>query len=887
VIGRTISHYRIVEKLGGGGMGVVYKAEDTRLHRFVALKFLPDEVARDPQVLSRFQREAQAASALNHPNICTIYDIGEEGGNAFIAMEFLDGVTLKHRVAARAVETEVLIGLALEIADALDAAHSEGIVHRDIKPGNIFVTQRGHAKILDFGLAKVTPPARRVSGSAATAVQEADMTEEHLTSPGTTLGTVAYMSPEQVKAKELDARTDLFSFGVVLYEMATGALPFRGDSTAVIFDGIMNRAPLSPLRLNPDMLPRLEEIISKALEKDREVRYQSAAELRADLKRLKRDSESGTIVLPTPTRRKSVRFTMGAGLVVMLLGAAIMGLYRYLGYGTPAGPTSWEQLTFFTDAAVYPALSPDGRMLAFIRGDNTFLSRGEIYVKLLPSGDAVQLTHDSLFKLGPVFSPDGSRIAYGTVDPWDTWEVPVLGGQPHILLRNASSLTWIDSGKHLLFSEIKQGFHMVLVTTDESRGQTRDVYVPPGERSMVHHSYLSPDGRWVLQVVMDTQGDLLPCQVVPFNGSGGVRVVGPPHATCTSGAWSPDGKWVYVSSDQGGRFHLWRQKFPDGPLQQVTSGTTGEEGIAMSSDGKSLLTSVGVKDNTIWIHGAGGDRQLSSEGSAFWTTFSQDGSKLYYLMQSGQSPGVDLWSRELSTGKSDRVVSGSTILPGSSMEYYAVSHDDKQVAFSLKDQNGISHVWLAPTDHRSSPRQLASATSQDSPLFLPNGDLVLRSTEDGQNFLYRTSQDGTERRKIAPEPILDLYSISPEGRWVVAPARRTDDEHPYAVTAYPLDGGPSLRLCKSYCVGRWDISGKFFYLTFPAAGDLNTYMLPVSPARGIPNFPAGGIATGAELKADNRVLVIPQQIESAAGPNHYSYTRQNTRRNIYRIPLPE
>jgi eukaryotic-like serine/threonine-protein kinase len=527
-------------------------------------------------------------------------------------------------------------------------------------------------------------------------------------------------------------------------------------------------------------------------------------------------------------------------------------------------------------------------MLAFIRGSDSFFGPGQIYVRFLPDGQPVQLTHDSTEKLSPAFSTDGTNIAYSTFDPWSVWELPVLGGDPHILLPNASSLTWIEGGKRLLFSEIKEGLHMVLVTTDEGRGQSRDVYVPPSERGMAHHSYLSPDGKWVLIVEMGSRGDILPCRVVPFQGNAGVRVVGPPDSSCLAGAWSPDGKWLYLTANKSGQFHIWRQRFPDGDPEQLTFGPTTQEGIAMAPDGKSLITAVGSQDSTVWLHDNQGDHQISSEGNAVAPSLSSDGKSLFYLMTNGQTPGYELRVRDLTGEKTESLLPGYFIEADYFIRGYSVSHDGKQVAFVRSDQSGHPSIWVAPTNRRSSPVRISSQTAiEDSPFFLPDGDLVFRAIEGGSNFLYRMKADGTGRRKISNQPVFDAFafSASPDGRWFLAASPGPNQEHTVQATAFAVDGSTSVPVCLGYCRLIWESTGKFVYLYFPSLHEGN-YPLPVLPGTGLPKLPPAGISRAEDLTNAKAGAPIAQIIDSALSPSVYAYTRQTIRRNLYRIPLP-
>ena len=897
---QQISHYRVLRRVGGGGMGVVWAAEDLKLQRQVALKFLPDDTEHDPQALDRLLREARAASALNHPNICTVHEIGEHNGRHFIVMELVEGTPLDQRINGRPLPLAQVLDFGEQIADALDAAHAKGVIHRDIKPGNILVTASGRVKVVDFGLAKMGEPERKKA--LATSAATAGVSQAHLTSPGVALGTVAYMSPEQARGEPLDARTDLFSFGAVLYEMATGTLPFQGATSAVIFDAILNREPAPPSRLNTVTPPELERVIHKALEKDRELRYQAAAEMRTDLRRLKRDSESkrvATVAAPAAARRRPRWLLPALGAVIVALALAAFLYWRQLPPKL-APQSQWVQLTDYDDGAAAPALSPDGKLLTFLRGDATFTTEGNVYVKLLPNGEAVQLTHDNQTKMDPVFSPDGSSILYTGISEfdWQTWEVPVFGGEPRLLLHNAAAAHWV--GPHeLLFSEIESGIHMAIATASESRGNHRTVYSPTVARGMAHRSYLSPDGKNVLVVEMDSP-EFLPCRVVPFDGSNVGQQVGPPRGHCLAGAWSPDGKWIYFTTDAGGTgSHIWRQRFPGGTPEQVTFGPTEETGVAMAPDGKYLVSAVGNDQSTVWLHEGQKQTQLSSEGWAFRPQLSLDGKKAYFLIirrggrneQASPTPG----GPEGGAGELTAVdlVDHTTqhLFPDLNVRFYAVSPDGKTAALVVRTGNG-AQLWVAPLDQRSEPRQVPEV-SADRVFFISNEELVVRTAEQPVHRFYRMKSDGSDRRELfANGDVVDLRGYSPDGKWLGLWTTIPGTTQTTVEDAYNLEDGRRIHVCNT-CEFHWTGDGKYLVFDFyfldrkrsARAAETSSWAVPTTPGQLLPaNIPANGFTIEDAAKAKG---ALPLQFSVALGSTlgRMLTVHQRSQLNLYRIPL--
>ncbi|MDP9146024.1 MAG: protein kinase [Acidobacteriota bacterium] len=877
VPGTTLGDYEVQDLLGAGGMGEVYRARDARLGRNVAIKVLPSSLSQDLDRLKRFEQEAQAAAALNHPNILGIFQMGTYEGAPYIVSELLEGVTLREQLTLGQPSLRKAIDYGAQIARGLAAAHEKGITHRDLKPENLFVTKDGRVKILDFGLAKLT---QRGSGS------DEGLTLSEGTEPGLVMGTVGYMSPEQVRGKPADHRADIFAFGLVLYEMLTGKRAFKKPTSAETMSAILNEDPPSISQLAPNVPPSLQRIVQRCLEKNPEQRFQSASDLGFALESLSDSGSAPVSAMLQSSARRSYIWAIGGSLVVLLVAVVAATLWLRSRHMV-MDRSSWIQLTNLPDAVNQPALSPDGRMLTFIRGPNTFIGAGEVYVKMLPSGESVELTHDGSRKMSPTFSPDGSRIAYTVLAPnntWDTWIVSVLGGNPRLWMPNAAALTWIDN-ERLLFSEIKQGQHMAIVTSTESRADSRDVYVPTGENAMAHRSYVSPDRKWILVVEMDDRGNWTPCHVVPLEGSSNGRPVGPTAAPCTSAAWSPDGRWMYLTANTGDGYHIWRQRVPDGEPQELTSGPTEEEGIAVAPDGQSLIMAGGLRQRPIWFHDISGDRQISFESYAYWPQLYLTGRKICYrngAWRSRSGGRSEIWSTDLDSGATERLVQGFHV------NAYNLSKDGKLV-FSALDAQGKSRLWLAQLDRRLSPHQIA-AVDGDWPVFGPNAQVFFIGVENNNNFLFAVGEDGSRLVKISSDPISEIHNISPDGKWIAGYGQKTGEVGSVEF-AYPTTGGPRVPLCSPPCEVGWSIDGKFVDFSVSTgwmnrAGNGRTYVMPTLAGTMFPAIPPGGFQSPAQIAAVPGVRTIDAaDVNLGPTPDVYTYSREVIQRNLYKVPL--
>jgi eukaryotic-like serine/threonine-protein kinase len=857
-------------------MGEVYRARDTTLGREVAIKVLPALHSQGPDRLRRFQQEARAAAALNHPNILAVFQLGTHEGAPYLVSELLEGGTLREQLMRGRMPLRKAIDCGMQVAHGLAAAHEKGIVHRDLKPENLFVTRDGRIKILDFGLAKLTAQSTAFDRTVSAATEG--------TEPGMVMGTVGYMSPEQVRGENADHRCDIFALGAILYEMLTGQRAFRKATSAETMSAILNEDPAAVSQILPGIPPALHKIVHRCLEKNPEQRFQSASDLAFALEAL---SDSGTSTAsaklqPGKLSRRWMYLAVGAaiGLVAVLIIVFLPSRSALI------PPADWVQITNFADSVTSPAFSPDGRMLAFLRGEDTFVTAGQVYVMLLPRGDPIRLTDDASMKMSPVFSPDGSTIDY-TV-PWDTWAVPVLGGKLQLLLPNASGLSWLDAD-NLMYSQVTSGGHMEVVSSDLSRAHVHHVYTPKSSLGMAHRSYLSPDRKWTIVVEM-TGNFWERCRLIPSDGNTLGVPIGPLDGVCKSAAWSPDGKWMYINSNSGHAFHIWRQRFPAGELQQVTSGPTEEEGIAMAPDGKSLITSVGMRRSSVWLHDTHGDRVLTSEATASLgdprngAPFSPDGKKLYYLIS--RNPGREV-SSEMVIGELRELELQSSasraVLPGFSISDFSLSPDGAQIAFTAMGEDGAQTIWVAPLDRSSSPRLLQ--TSAEHPRFSSDFIYYIKRGQNG-SFVHRMRLDGSGDEQIWGQKVMTV-ATSPDGRYLAVTSALEKSQF-WQLQVVDWARKRVQPVCKD-AIAYWSDDGRSFVVVGgfgKAATHAPSYIVSLAPGRGLPELPAEGLSNFTQMAGLPHTREVPERlIGPGRSPDTYAYVKTAVQRNLYRIPL--